>query len=102
MSDDGLTLDDLLILATEESAEIIQAATKCQRFGWETNFPPYGINREVLAKEIGELLAIADALLSFGLDPTIINKARTTKIARALEAKKKHGIPRTIPDPGNV
>jgi hypothetical protein len=32
-----LTRNDLLILLIEECSEVIQAATKCQRFGFESD-----------------------------------------------------------------
>lgn len=75
-----LTSDDLLIILIEECAEIIQAATKCQRFGFNRDWPEYGVNHQVLAKEIGEMMGVADAL---NLDLQSMQNARETKIERA-------------------
>ena len=51
-----LTRDELLILLIEECGEVIRAATKCLRFGWDVDHGvEYGNNRDQLAKEMGEL-----------------------------------------------
>lgn len=81
-----LTRDELLTVLIEEAAEIIQAATKCQRFGFDRNWPGYGVNRLVLATEIGELLAVIDALQ---LDDGVMIHARSTKIDK-VEKWKAH------------
>lgn len=57
-----LTRDELLVLLIEECGEVIQAATKCLRFGWDRYQPEYGKNDVVLASEIGDLLGVIDAL----------------------------------------
>lgn len=54
--------DYLLLCLIEECGEVIQAATKCLRFGYDRDWPGYGINHEVLEKEAGELDAIVTAL----------------------------------------
>ncbi len=43
-----LTRDELLTILIEECSEIIKAATKCQRFGFDRYYPGYGINQDVL------------------------------------------------------
>jgi hypothetical protein len=89
-SDDiNLTLDDKLVLLIEECSEIIKAATKCLRFGYTRNQPGYGINDEVLAQEIGDLLGVVDAL---PLDQDLIKMCRDRKIAKAMWAKKLYGV----------
>lgn len=80
MSGNGLTRDEMLILLIEECGEVIQAATKCLRFGWERNWQDYGINCEVLAGECGDVLALIDAL---PLNRRAIERARRGKIAKA-------------------
>lgn len=90
-----LTLDDLLILLIEESGEVIQAATKCLRFGFNVDHGVgYGNNRMVLSREVGDLLAIIDAL---PLDHVNVEVTRSRKIAKAEDAKAKYG--RATPEP---
>lgn len=58
-----LSREELLILLIEECGEVIQAATKCLRFGWDRVGPDgYGRNDLRLAEEVGDLRAIAAAL----------------------------------------
>jgi len=82
-----LPRDYLLTVLTEECAEVIQAITKCQRFGFDFYKEDYGLNRDVLAQEVGDALGVIDALLPF-LDGRIIEQARSQKIARVLRWKK--------------
>lgn len=78
-----LSHEDILVLLCEEAAEVIQAATKCLRFGYKRNQPGYGNNYDVLAREIGDLMGCVDALRfsSDGREGMIV--ARNTKIQRA-------------------
>ena len=84
----GLTRDDLLVLLVEECGEVIQAATKCLRFGWPRDMPGYGTNNVVLASEVGDLLAVVEALR---LDQRALTLARDGKIEKAEMAKAKFG-----------
>jgi hypothetical protein len=89
MTGSVLTKDELLVLLIEECGEVIQAATKCLRFGFQSDHGlGYGRNDLVLAKEVGELQAVMEALY---LDPDTVYWARLGKIARAQKAKKKYG-----------
>lgn len=84
-----LTRDELLVLLIEECAEVIQAATKCLRFGFDVDHGvDYGNNRLVLSREVGDLLGVAQAL---PLDLENIEAMRASKIARAEAAKEKYG-----------
>lgn len=86
-----LTRDELLILLIEECGEVIQAATKCLRFGFDADHGVgYGRNDLMLAKECGELAACCQAL---DLDQETGEKAFDGKIARAETAKEKYGRP---------
>lgn len=85
----SLTQDDLLILLIEECGEVIQAATKCLRFGFDVDHGvDYGNNKLVLSREAGDLLAILDAL---PLDQVNVQVTKNSKIARAEQAKAKYG-----------
>ena len=89
-----LTREELLILLIEECSEVTKAATKCLRFGWDVNHGTgYGNNRDELAKEMGELTAVRDALeLDYGPCQSSFMKGWVDKIKRAEEAKDKYGI----------
>lgn len=89
-----LTRDEKLILLIEECGEVIQAATKCLRFGWDRDQPDYGVNHEVLAGEVGDLLGVIDDLR---LREDIISRYRELKMAKAGRAKKLFGVPLDAP-----
>lgn len=82
-----LTRDELLILLIEECGEVIQAATKCLRFGYDRFEEDYGTNCCILSKEIGEVAGIADALIMDPLLILIMKRARDEKIPRAFALK---------------
>lgn len=84
MSDNTLTRDEVLVVLIEECGEVIQAATKCLRFGYDRNWPDYGVNSEVLAKELGDLLGCMDAL---PLRDDLVQMFREMKMSRAKYAK---------------
>ena len=83
-----LTRDEKLIVLIEEAGEVIQAATRCLRFGWDRNQPQYGINHRVLACEVGDLMGMVDALY---LQKDLIKTYRSTKLSKAEVAKDKFG-----------
>lgn len=74
-----LTTEDLLIALIEECGEVIQAATKCLRFGYNRDWPGYGVNHEVLARELGDLIGVKEGL---ALDQDIVDEYRLSKINR--------------------
>lgn len=85
-----LTRDDLLVLLIEECGEVIQAATKALRFGYEVDHGVgYGRNDQVLAKEAGELSAVIGAL-HLG-NYSHFSDGYGDKIERAEKAKEKFG-----------
>jgi hypothetical protein len=85
----ALTRDELLVLLIEECGEVIQAATKCLRFGFDVDHGTgYGNNRTALSKECGELRAVIEAL---PLNRIIERQGCEHKIARAEKAKADFG-----------
>ena len=85
-----LTREDLLVLLIEECGEVIQAATKCLRFGFDADHGiGYGRNDLVLAKEAGDVAAVLDALQ---LDPVAMDLTYRAKIAKAEAAKERFGL----------
>lgn len=84
-----LTRDELLVLLIEECSEVIQAATKCLRFGYDVDHDiGYGRNSDVLAKECGDVQAIMDEL---PLNGALKEQSQFDKIAKAERAKAKFG-----------
>ncbi len=85
-----LTRDELLILLIEECAEVIHAATKCLRFGYDVDHDVgYGRNSDELAKECGDLQAVMDAL---PLNALVKMQSQSGKLDKAERAKAKFGI----------
>lgn len=85
-----MTNEEKLVLLIEECGEVIQAATKCLRFGYEADHKiGYGKNDEVLSREVGDLLGIIDSL---PLAQPLINSARVSKMNRAEKAKEQFGV----------
>lgn len=92
----SLTLEEKLVLLAEEAAEVIQAATKCHRFGFSHYEPGYGKNDEELAKEVGQLLGVVESL---DLDWDIIEQERRWKMHIAQGVLHKYAV---NPDNGEV
>lgn len=86
-----LTREELLVLLIEECGEVVQAATKCLRFGYDVDHGTgYGNNRDQLAKELGELTAVRDAL---DIDCTsAFMTGWAEKMRRAEAAKDLYGV----------
>lgn len=61
---------EILDLLQEECAEVIQIASKIKRFGWESHHPEDVLritNRDHLEREIADVMAICEILISRGL-----------------------------------
>lgn len=75
---------EILNILQEECAEVIQAVSKCDRFGID-NFKPGKpkTNREHLAEELGDLQAMIDLCIKFNLvGSEQISIAADNKIAK--------------------
>jgi len=75
---------EILNILQEECAEVIQAVSKCDRFGID-NFKPGKpkTNREHLAEELGDLQAMIDLCIKFDLvGSEQISIAADNKIAK--------------------
>jgi len=78
-------LRDTLDLLTEECAEIIQAASKANRFGL-TDAYSGETNRQKLETEIGDLLCLVSILVDNRvLDPKEIERAMVNKHVKLLK-----------------
>lgn len=93
-----LTEEELIDLLIEESAEVILAARKCQRFGFERSFPGYGHNGTRLAEEMGDVHAMLHAILD--RHPELKGIENSKRMGKLLKATLvKNGV---MPDESNV
>ena len=89
----ALTHDDIVELVIEEAAEVILAAQKVKRFGFDRIHPGHEHNGVALFRELGDLAASIEAILSrypVARHATLhdaFDNAMRTKISRALAAK---------------
>jgi NTP pyrophosphatase (non-canonical NTP hydrolase) len=75
---------EVMAILQEEAAEVIQAVSKCYRFGLD-NYKPGKpkTNREHLEEELGDLLAMVDILKSMEvISMDNVNIARKAKIEK--------------------
>jgi NTP pyrophosphatase (non-canonical NTP hydrolase) len=75
---------EVMNILSEECAEVIQAISKCHRFGLH-NYKPGKpkTNCEHLEEEIGDLLAMVDILLDIGVvDQVSLEVAKKAKIEK--------------------
>lgn len=76
----------LLTQLGEECAEVIQAASKIQRFGFESKSPYNGkTNRENLTQEIIDIMGIVDMLVN----EDILVAFNEDRIIEAIKKKKE-------------
>ncbi len=61
-------IQEILDILQEECAEVIQNVSKCRRFGLENEYlKGSGTQREQLAKEIGDIMAMIELLKEHGV-----------------------------------
>lgn len=84
-------IDEVMNILSEECAEVIQAISKCNRFGLN-NFKPGKpkTNLEHLEEELGDLLAMIDILHE--MDVVSWNNLETAKEAKIEKLKKWSSI----------
>ena len=80
-------IKEVLSILQEECAEVIQAVSKCERFGID-NFKPGKpkTNREHLEEELGDMLAMIDILC--GMGAVDLDHLRIAKLAKIEKLKK--------------
>jgi NTP pyrophosphatase (non-canonical NTP hydrolase) len=79
--------NEILLITQEECAEVIQAISKCYRFGLD-NFKPGKptTNRDHLTDELGDLQAMIDLCIKFNLvDGDKVGQAAEDKIKKLWE-----------------
>jgi NTP pyrophosphatase (non-canonical NTP hydrolase) len=61
-------VDEIMNIAQEECAEVIQMVSKCRRFGIDTIHLKAGLsNRQCLTEEVGDVLAMIDLMVEHGV-----------------------------------
>jgi NTP pyrophosphatase (non-canonical NTP hydrolase) len=73
---------EVLLIAQEECAEVVQAISKCFRFGLDNIKPnTTKTNREHLEEEIGDLVAMIQICYDLKIiDPVKVNEAQKNKM----------------------
>jgi NTP pyrophosphatase (non-canonical NTP hydrolase) len=95
-------MDDKQILETmhilqEECAEVVQAASKIFRFGFDEVWPENApTNRQKFEEEIGDLLAMVDILIeNCVISDNNVNAARQNKKTKLLKWSNVYGTAAT-------
>jgi len=74
---------EALIILQEECAEVIQAVSKCYRFGIDNQHKSGVSQRTNLEMEVGDMLALVDILIKQGvLDRNGLDIAKENKIEK--------------------
>jgi NTP pyrophosphatase (non-canonical NTP hydrolase) len=82
---------EVMNILSEECAEVIQAISKCHRFGMDNCKPGKPkTNREHLEEEIGDLMAMIDILCSMGV--VELDNLRVAKLEKIQKLKKWSNI----------
>lgn len=90
-------IDHLLTCLSEECAEVIQAATKAQRFGIHGKYPDGRVNVDVIAYELNDVLAVVQLLVSVGVDlpnfpiSTAAIECKKVKVVEMMEMARERG-----------
>ena len=78
---------EVMDILQEECAEVIQAVSKCSRFGMDNCKPGKPLtNREHLEEELGDVLAMVDIMLEQGI--VNIAKLEEAKLNKKYKLKK--------------
>lgn len=77
-------MEETLRILTEECAEVIQAVSKCQRFGLDGYWPAaYKTNRQRLEEELGDLICMIELLVNQGVvSNSAIEEAKMIKFEK--------------------
>lgn len=74
---------EVLVIAQEEAAEVIQEISKIYRFGMDEAYRDGMSHRQRLEMEIGDLLCMIDLMADNRLiDPTAVELARQAKVTK--------------------
>ena len=76
---------EALIILQEECAEVIQAVSKCYRFGLDNQHKSGATQRANLELEVGDMLALVDILVEQGVID--LNNLQTAKLKKVEKLK---------------
>lgn len=91
-----ITREEALDLLIEEAAEVIKAAIKCKRFGFDTTWKGEQ-HGEVLAKELGDLEGTRQMIKWDFTQLTSYSWAASTKMDRYLQAREERRQKDAVP-----
>jgi len=77
---------EALVILQEECAEVIQAVSKCYRFGLDNQHKSGLTQRANLELEVGDMLALVDILVEQGV--INLNNLHTAKLNKVEKLKK--------------
>jgi NTP pyrophosphatase (non-canonical NTP hydrolase) len=77
---------EALVILQEECAEVIQAVSKCYRFGLDNQHKSGATQRANLELEVGDMLALVDILVDQGVID--LNNLQTAKLNKVEKLKK--------------
>jgi len=80
-------INEILDILQEECAEVIQAISKCRRFGMDSDYlKGEGTQRDQLIQELGDVALLIDLLASHRLyTPAELNTAQNKKATKLSE-----------------
>lgn len=74
---------EVLVIAQEEAAEVIQEISKVFRFGIDSAHRDGMPHRQKLTSEVGDLLCMIDLMIDYRLiDPAEVEIARQAKVSK--------------------
>jgi NTP pyrophosphatase (non-canonical NTP hydrolase) len=76
---------EALVILQEECAEVIQAVSKCYRFGLDNAHKSGATQRANLEMEVGDMLALVDILIEQGV--VDLNNLQTAKLNKIEKLK---------------
>ena len=74
-----------MVILQEECAEVIQAVSKCYRFGLDNQHKSGATQRANLELEVGDMLALVDILIEQGVID--LNNLQTAKLNKVEKLK---------------
>lgn len=89
--------EEVMAILAEECAEVIQAISKCNRFGMD-NFKPGKpkTNRQHLEEEIGDLVAMVDIMMDLGI--ISVEAVDTAAVAKVGKLKQWSTVFQALPE----
>ena len=82
-------VNEILDILQEECAEVIQAISKCRRFGMDNSYKDGGTQREHLVQELGDVSLLIELLGAYQLfKPEELRQAELKKSQKLVEWSK--------------